>query len=70
MTCILLLPSPKGTSIHVHKLLQSMVNDDTAYALKNDPLTLDIAKQEFMKHGHDQDDTYVYSRSATIEINI
>ena len=51
----LLIPTPVGMSANVHRLLQSMINDDVARVIKNDSLILDLAQREYLKHGHDLD---------------
>ncbi len=51
----LLLPPPPGISHELNRLLSAMMPDNVSRVVKSDSLILDLAKRQYMKHGHDLD---------------
>ena len=55
MAAKLMVPTPKNISPAVHKLLLGLTDDDIGRAVKGDTLLVELAKYEFLEHGHDRD---------------
>ena len=55
MAAKLMVPTPTNISPEVHRLLLGLIDDEIGRVIKGDSLLVELAKYEYLEHGHDRD---------------